>query len=117
MGGLTGGRGELAEEGSCSAVQIVRDTADTRRCFGKWNVHDLGATHGCHHVCLSFDRHVGGRHAQAGRKNAIGCHGCSAPLDVAENGYTLVRVPGYQVTQDPDAVRALIETEIDKCLE
>ena len=33
---------------------------------------------------------------------------------LAEQGYTLLRIPGYQVTQDPASVRCLIENAIDE---
>ena len=33
---------------------------------------------------------------------------------LAEQGYTLLRIPGYQVTQDPASVRRLIERAIDE---
>jgi very-short-patch-repair endonuclease len=36
---------------------------------------------------------------------------------LAEHGYTLLRIPGYQVTQDPANVRCLIETAIDERIE
>ena len=36
---------------------------------------------------------------------------------LAEQGYTLLRIPGYQVTQDPASVRCLIETAIDERIE
>ena len=36
---------------------------------------------------------------------------------LAEQGYTLLRIPGYQVLQDPASVRCLIETTIDQRIE
>jgi len=36
---------------------------------------------------------------------------------LAEQGYTLLRIPGYQLTQDPASVRCLIQTAIDKRIE
>ena len=36
---------------------------------------------------------------------------------LAEPGYTLLRIPGYQVLQDPVSVRCLIETTIDQRIE
>ena len=36
---------------------------------------------------------------------------------LAEQGYTLLRIPGYQVTQDPAGVRCLIERAIDERIE
>ena len=36
---------------------------------------------------------------------------------LAEQGYALLRIPGYQVTQDPASVRCLIETAMDGRIE
>ncbi len=36
---------------------------------------------------------------------------------LAERGYTLLRIPGYQVLRDPAGVRCLIETAIDERIE
>jgi very-short-patch-repair endonuclease len=36
---------------------------------------------------------------------------------LAERGYALLRIPGYQVLQDPAGVRCLIETAIDGRIE
>ena len=36
---------------------------------------------------------------------------------LGEQGYTLLRIPGYQVLQDPASVRCLIETTIDQRIE
>ena len=38
-------------------------------------------------------------------------------LYLAERGYTVLRIPGYQVLQDTASVRRLIETTIDRRIE
>jgi very-short-patch-repair endonuclease len=36
---------------------------------------------------------------------------------LAQRGYALLRIPGYQVLRDPAGVRCLIETAIDQRIE
>jgi very-short-patch-repair endonuclease len=65
-------------------------------------------------VALKLILEVDGEHHQTdeGRE-----HDKRRDRYLAEQGYTLLRIPGYQITQDPASVRCLIETTIDERIE
>ena len=62
-------------------------------------------------VALKLIIEVDGEHHQTeeGRK-----HDGRRDRYLAERGYALLRIPGYQVLRDPDGVRLLIEKAIDQ---
>ena len=65
-------------------------------------------------VALKLILEVDGEHHQTDEERE---HDKRRDRYLAEQGYSLLRIPGYQVTQDPGSVRCLIETTIDERIE
>jgi very-short-patch-repair endonuclease len=65
-------------------------------------------------VALKLIIEVDGEHYQTDKGRE---HDQRRDRYLAEQGYTLLRIPGYQVTQDPASVRRLIETAIGERIE
>ena len=99
-----------ANEFARAMWQIVRNRGCRNQKFRReYPIPPYTADFCC--VALKLIVEVDGEHHQTeeGRE-----HDQRRDRYLAEQGYTLLRIPGYQVTQDPARVRCLIENAIDE---
>ena len=102
-----------ANEFACGVWQMVRNRRCRNQKFRReYPIPPYTADFCC--VALKLILEVDGEHHQTdeGRE-----HDKRRDRYLAEQGYTLLRIPGYQVTQDSASVRCLIETAIDERIE
>jgi len=99
-----------ANEFARAVWQIVRNRGCRNQKFRReYPIPPSTADFCC--LALKLIVEVDGEHQQTdeGRE-----HDKRHDRSLAKQGYTLLRIPGYQVTQDPARVRCLIETAIDE---